>query len=48
MAPVSRGSAQPAPEEASGRGLALVDTLSNAWGVEPVESGKAVWFELTT
>ncbi len=39
---------QPAPEEASGRGLALVETLSNAWGVETIESGKAVWFELAT
>ncbi len=39
---------QPALEEMSGRGLALVETLSNAWGVEPVDSGKAVWFELTT
>ena len=25
-----------APEETSGRGLALVDTLSSAWGVDPV------------
>lgn len=38
----------PAPEETSGRGLALVNTLSKAWGVEKVESGKAVWFELAT
>ncbi len=38
----------PAPEETSGRGLALVDTLSNAWGVTAVNSGKAVWFELAT
>jgi len=33
-----------------GRGLALVEALSDAWGVEPVcdegGSGKAVWFEL--
>lgn len=36
------------PEETGGRGLALVDTLSRAWGVEAVSSGKAVWFELTT
>ncbi len=39
---------RPAPEETSGRGLALVDTLSKAWGVTPVDSGKAVWFELAT
>jgi anti-sigma regulatory factor (Ser/Thr protein kinase) len=34
----------------SGRGLALVEQLSDAWGVEPVQdeygSGKAVWFQL--
>lgn len=27
-----------------GRGLAIVDALSTAWGVEPRSSGKAVWF----
>jgi anti-sigma regulatory factor (Ser/Thr protein kinase) len=31
----------------SGRGLLIVETLSDAWGVTPVEGGgKAVWFEL--
>ena len=34
----------------SGRGLALVDLLSDAWGVDPVDdehgTGKAVWFRL--
>lgn len=34
----------------SGWGLALVDAMSHAWGVEPVNDehgrGKAVWFEL--
>jgi anti-sigma regulatory factor (Ser/Thr protein kinase) len=30
----------------SGRGLFLVDTAANAWGVEPDEAGKKVWFEL--
>lgn len=33
-----------------GRGLALLEALSTAWGVHPVEDehgrGKAVWFEL--
>jgi anti-sigma regulatory factor (Ser/Thr protein kinase) len=38
----------PAPEDTSGRGLALVDTLSAAWGVNPAHSGKSVWFELPT
>jgi anti-sigma regulatory factor (Ser/Thr protein kinase) len=27
-----------------GRGLALVDLLSDAWGTEPEPDGKAVWF----
>ena len=30
----------------SGRGLYLVDAVANAWGVEPDEAGKKVWFEL--
>ena len=32
--------------EESGRGIELVDLLSDAWGVEPSEDGKAVWFRL--
>lgn len=38
------------PEDENGRGLALVDVISDAWGVEPVDdeygTGKTVWFEL--
>jgi CheY-like chemotaxis protein/anti-sigma regulatory factor (Ser/Thr protein kinase) len=30
----------------TGRGLALVDTLSSAWGVDQQDGGKSVWFEL--
>lgn len=30
----------------SGRGLALVDELSESWGVQQHEGGKTVWFEL--
>jgi CheY-like chemotaxis protein/anti-sigma regulatory factor (Ser/Thr protein kinase) len=30
----------------TGRGLALVDTLSSSWGVEQHDGGKSVWFEL--
>ena len=33
-------------EAESGRGLALVDLLSDAWGVEPSQQGKSVWFRL--
>jgi anti-sigma regulatory factor (Ser/Thr protein kinase) len=33
----------------SGRGLAIVDALSDAWGVTALEGGgKAVWFEART
>ena len=28
-----------------GRGLRIVDTLADAWGVEPTASGKVVWAE---
>ncbi|MDQ4133445.1 MAG: ATP-binding protein [Actinomycetota bacterium] len=31
----------------TGRGLALVDSLSDDWGAERSPSGKTVWFELT-
>ncbi|MFF9122921.1 ATP-binding protein [Streptomyces sp. NPDC014889] len=36
------------PEDESGRGLALVETLANDWGAEPRQGGigKTVWFEL--
>lgn len=30
----------------SGRGLALVESLSRAWGVEPSPGGKVIWFEV--
>lgn len=30
----------------SGRGLALVDALSQRWGVEPIPGGKVIWFEV--
>jgi anti-sigma regulatory factor (Ser/Thr protein kinase) len=30
----------------TGRGLHLLDALTDDWGVIPVEGGKVVWFEL--
>jgi serine/threonine-protein kinase RsbW len=37
----------PAPTEPSGRGLQIVDMLSDQWGVEPeLPAGKTVWFTL--
>ncbi|MGE9693053.1 MULTISPECIES: ATP-binding protein [unclassified Streptomyces] len=35
-------------EQTGGRGLGLVQTLADAWGVRAVGAGKAVWFELET
>lgn len=32
------------PEAESGRGIGLVDLVSDAWGVETDEHGKSVWF----
>lgn len=37
------------PEATSGRGLALVNAMSDRWGVEPdgpARPGKRIWFEL--
>jgi anti-sigma regulatory factor (Ser/Thr protein kinase) len=35
------------PNDPSGRGLQIVDMLSDEWGVEPeVPAGKTVWFSL--
>jgi anti-sigma regulatory factor (Ser/Thr protein kinase) len=34
-------------EAESGRGLALVDAISSAWGVEAAGRGKQVWFEVS-
>ena len=36
----------PAPEDPSGRGLAIVESVASRWGVEPLPVGKTVWFEL--
>jgi anti-sigma regulatory factor (Ser/Thr protein kinase) len=33
-------------ERSSGRGLALVDALANAWGVHDHHAGRVVWFRL--
>jgi len=37
----------PDPEASRGRGLWLIDAIATDWGVESVEAGKLVWFELT-
>lgn len=37
---------QAAPTDEAGRGLALLDTLADAWGTRPAPDGKTVWFRL--
>jgi anti-sigma regulatory factor (Ser/Thr protein kinase) len=34
------------PRGSAGRGLFFVDRMADAWGVEPTETGKAVWFTI--
>ncbi|MFD9052854.1 ATP-binding protein [Streptomyces zaomyceticus] len=34
---------RPGDDDASGRGLCLVDALAANWGVRPITGGKAVW-----
>jgi anti-sigma regulatory factor (Ser/Thr protein kinase) len=36
----------PAPEDPSGRGLRIVEAMSDTWGIIPSSSGKTVWFDL--
>jgi anti-sigma regulatory factor (Ser/Thr protein kinase) len=36
----------PAPEDRSGRGLRIVEAMSDNWGIIPSTSGKTVWFAL--
>lgn len=36
----------PTPETVTGRGLVLVDALTDRWGCDPEGGGKVVWFEL--
>lgn len=31
-----------------GRGLRIADALATRWGIDPLDSGKSVWFEITT
>jgi hypothetical protein len=38
----------PTSQESSGRGLRIVEALSNAWGVVPGEAGSQVWFTVSS
>lgn len=42
--PVARYSAY--DDLQTGRGLTLLDSMASAWGVDPLERGKSVWFDL--
>jgi anti-sigma regulatory factor (Ser/Thr protein kinase) len=37
---------EPGDDDEAGRGIYLVDRLSQRWGASHTASGKAVWFEL--
>jgi anti-sigma regulatory factor (Ser/Thr protein kinase) len=41
--PVAR---DPAPDDASGRGLRVIEALAEAWGVQHSVDGTCLWFEL--
>jgi anti-sigma regulatory factor (Ser/Thr protein kinase) len=36
----------PTPAERTGRGLRIVEAMSDAWGIDPSSRGKTVWFTL--
>ena len=38
--------ASPGPLDSGGRGLLMIAALADAWGVEPHDDGKAIWFRL--
>jgi anti-sigma regulatory factor (Ser/Thr protein kinase) len=38
----------PSPRDPYGRGLRIVEAMSDTWGVTPAGSGKAVWFTLSS
>jgi serine/threonine-protein kinase RsbW len=38
----------PAENEVGGRGLIIVEALSDRWGIDPLAWGKRVWCELTS
>ena len=38
---------EPDLEAESGRGLMILATLADRWGIEPAEPGKTVWFSLS-
>jgi anti-sigma regulatory factor (Ser/Thr protein kinase) len=39
---------EPGPGATGGRGMRLIDTVAQRWGVQQRAGGKSVWFELAT
>ncbi|MEO6125768.1 MAG: ATP-binding protein [Ilumatobacteraceae bacterium] len=39
-------SAARTPDQVSGRGLRIVDSIASRWGIDRDEIGKSVWFEM--
>jgi anti-sigma regulatory factor (Ser/Thr protein kinase) len=37
---------EPEHHATSGRGLGIVDTLADRWGIIPTSDGKTIWFEI--
>jgi anti-sigma regulatory factor (Ser/Thr protein kinase) len=37
---------EPEHRSTSGRGLGIVDTLADRWGIIPTSDGKTIWFEI--
>ena len=36
----------PGPEQPGGRGFELVEQMSRSWGIDMLDVGKRVWFEV--
>jgi anti-sigma regulatory factor (Ser/Thr protein kinase) len=44
--PVIPAMKQYAPDSVTGRGLMMIDSAAERWGIDESSEGKAVWFEL--
>ena len=43
---LDRSDGPPSPGPGGGFGLGIVEELATRWGVDDIESGKSVWFEI--
>jgi anti-sigma regulatory factor (Ser/Thr protein kinase) len=44
--PPRRRETEATPSDVRGRGMTIVERVTDRWGIEPMVDGKAVWFEL--